>query len=101
SAPPRASSPPRAAPPPRPPSLPPRLTPPPLPAARTGSIPPAALPRPSDPPRADAGAAQRQQLAQLITQLEAARAAATRQQAELDSLRARVDERGAQLTAPR
>jgi len=100
SSPPLAPSPPRASPSPRPPSLPPRLAPPPLPGARAGSIPPSALPKPSDPPRADRGeasAAQRQQLALLTTQLEAARSTASRQQSELDALRARIDEQGARL----
>lgn len=83
--------------PPRPPSLParPRLTPPPLPSMRAKSIPPASLPRPSDPPRVDVGAAQRQRLAQLETQLEQARAAIGRMESELAEVRARAEKASA------
>ena len=97
--------PPRAPAPARPPSLPPRpasvLPPrPSSPPLRPESIPPSRVPRPSDPPSrppAAAGAAERQRLMQMQTQLDEARSTIARQRNELDELRAKLSAEDARL----
>lgn len=91
---------------PRPSTLPPRTPmapptsrmPPPLPSARAlekrpVSVPPGAMPRPSDPPpeRAEGSALHRQRLAQIEAQLDQARSTIAQQKSELDELRSRVE----------
>lgn len=87
-------------PPPPPPSRPlrPSMAPP-LPSVRAKSIPPANLPRPSDPPRSSDGIAQRQRLLQLEAQLERAKTTLAEMESELAALRAQAEEVHARVDA--